>query len=29
VVPYNTPLFTVYPVHNRSNFKFVDKYKMK
>ena len=28
-VPYNTPLFTVYPVHNRSNFKFVDKNKMK
>jgi hypothetical protein len=28
-VPYNTPLFTVYPVHNRQNFKFVDKYKMK
>jgi len=29
VVPYNTPLFTVYPLHNRQNFKFVDKYKMK
>ena len=29
VVPYNTPLFTVYPVHNRQNFKFVDKYKMQ
>ncbi len=28
-VPYNTPLFTVYPVHNRQNFKFVDKNKMK
>ena len=28
-VPYNTPLFTVYPVHNRQNFKFVDKKKMK
>ncbi len=28
-VPYNTPLFTVYPVLNRQNFKFVDKNKMK
>ena len=28
-VPYNTPLFTVYPTLNRSNFKFVDKNKMK
>jgi len=28
-VPFNTPLFTVYPVHNRQNFKFVDKNKMK
>lgn len=28
-VPYNTPLFSVYPVHNRQNFKFVDKNKMK
>ena len=28
-VPYNTPLFTVYPVHNRQNFKFVDKNKIK
>jgi len=28
-VPYNTPLFTVYPTLNRSNFKFIDKNKMK
>ncbi len=28
-VPHNTPLFTVYPVHTRQNFKFVDKNKMK
>ena len=29
VVPYNTPLFTIYPVHNRQKYKFADKYKMK
>ncbi len=29
VVPYNTPLFTVYPVHARPNFKFMDRNKMK
>ncbi len=29
MVPYNTPLFTVYPTLNRQNFKFVDKNKLK
>ena len=28
VVPYNTPLFTVYPVLNQQNYKFVDRQKL-
>lgn len=28
VVPYNTPLFTVYPVLNAQNYKFVDRNKL-